>query len=238
MSIAPPAVMAGAARSVFVSLVVFGLAFGWIEAAVVIYLREINPGALDTGTGLPLVLLPPRVLAVEVVREACTLLVLGAVAWLTSVQARARIGAFLLLFGIWDLTYYAVLRAVSGWPASLAAWDVLFLIPLPWVAPVWAPASVATLFILAGTYLIGTADRERRYGWRDAAILATAAVVVVVAFLVEWEAPLARRAPHDFPDALFWAGVLLGLSWFIHVERPAATLKRRRVAARTHHRRA
>ena len=75
-------------------------------------------------------------------REACTLVLLAAVAWLAGHRAADRIGAFFVSFGIWDLTYYAVLRLLSGWPDSIRTLDILFLIPLPWVAPVWAPVTV------------------------------------------------------------------------------------------------
>ena len=35
-------------------------------------------------------------------------------------EAMGRSGrAFLLMFGVWDLTYYAVLRLVIGWPDRL-----------------------------------------------------------------------------------------------------------------------
>ena len=224
-----------ARRSAYASLWVLGLAFGWIEASVVVYLREIYVREISLqGTndfaGLPvsLVSLPSRLVAVEMAREACTILLLGAVAWLAGRRTAARAGAFLLSFGIWDLTYYAVLRIVLRWPESLRAWDVLFLIPLPWVAPVWAPMTVAMLFVAAGSYVFWTSERERHYRWPDVGVLAASALLTIAAFLVEWRAVADYRMPERFPVWLFCAGVVLGTAWFVRAERRAATTEHTR----------
>jgi hypothetical protein len=156
------------------------------------------------------------------VREACTILLLGAVAWLAGRRPAGRAGAFLLAFGIWDLTYYAALKLVSGWPDSLSAWDILFLIPLPWVAPVWAPVTVATLFVAAGSYLFWTSERERRYRWPDIGVLVASVLLTIAAFLVESRAAIDHRVPEQFPVWLFGTGVVLGTVWFLRVERGVA----------------
>ena len=99
-------------RSAYASLWVLALAFGWIEASVVVYLREIyvrevslhGPNAL-AGLQITLVSLPSHLVGVEIAREACTILLLGAVAWLAGRRLADRAGAFLLSFGIWDVTY-------------------------------------------------------------------------------------------------------------------------------------
>ena len=205
----------------YVGLWVFALAFGWIEAAVVVYLRQISLREFN-GVGsfeFPLASLPSHLVLVEVVREACTLLLLGAVAWLAGRRAAGRAGAFLLTFGIWDLTYYGVLRLILGWPENLTTWDILFLIPLPWVAPVWAPATVAGIFVVAGSYLFWTPERLRQYRRTDITILLASALAIIASFLVEWRIVLDRQVPKPFPLWLFWGGVLLGTSWFVRVER-------------------
>ena len=216
-------------RTAFGTLWVFALAFGWIEASAVVYLREIDVRAVSiqetsyiAGFPVTLVSLPSRLVALEMAREGCTIVLLGAVAWLAGRRLADRTGAFLLSFGIWDLTYYAALKGVLGWPDSVGAWDILFLIPLPWVAPVWAPVTVATLFAVAGSHLFWTADRERRYRWRDIGVLAGSVVLTIAAFLVESGAAINEREPERFPVWLFWAGVVLGMSWFARVEWRAA----------------
>jgi hypothetical protein len=210
------------------SLWVFALTFGWIEASVVVYLREIYMREVSlrgtgyfTGFQVTLVSLPNHLVALEMARESCTILLLAAVAWLAGRRPAARAGAFLMAFGIWDLAYYGVLRLVSGWPESVRTWDILFLIPLPWVAPVWAPMTVATVFVFAGSYLFWTAERPRQYRWPDAAVLAVSVLLTIATFLVESDAATTQRAPERFPLWLFWAGVALGTGWFLHLERRA-----------------
>ena len=214
-----------ARRAPYVGLWIFALAFGWIEAAAVVYLREIYLGAVNVVPGFqfPLVSIPAHLVSVEIVREGCTLLVLGTVAWLAGRRAD-RMGTFLLTFGIWNLAYYGVLRLALGWPDSLTTWDILFLIPLPWVA-VWAPATLAGIFVVVGTYLFWTAERPHQYSRKDIAILLTSALVVITAFLVEWRVVLNREVPQRFPLWLFWTGVVLGTSWFVRIERRAAAVK-------------
>jgi hypothetical protein len=51
----------------------------------------------------------------------------------------------MFVFGIWDLFYYVWLKVCLGWPSSLLTWDVLFLIPVPWVGPVLAPVPSSRL---------------------------------------------------------------------------------------------
>jgi hypothetical protein len=210
-------------RIAYASLWVLALAFGWIEASAVMYLREVSlEGPGQAGVQVTLVSLPSHLVALEMAREACTIVLLGAVAWLAGRRPADRAAAFLVSFGIWDLAYYATLRLVSGWPQSLNAWDILFLIPLPWVAPVWAPVTVATLFVVAGSYVFWTPVRERRYRAGDLAVLAVAALLTVASFLMEWRTAADHRVPERFPAWLFWAGVVLGTSWFLPLERRVA----------------
>lgn len=230
-------------RSAFVALWAFALAFGWIEGSVVVYLRDIYthqllaPSTADFA-GLPatLVSIPSRLLAVEVAREAATMILLAAVAWLGAREPAARIGAFLMAFGVWDLSYYGTLHVVLGWPETLRVWDILFLIPLPWVAPVWAPALVAVLFVAAGAWLFWTPDRDRRVGWRDAGVFTAAALLTIGAFLAEWRTAVEHREPESFPAWLFWAGVALGVVWFLRREFEASDRRSSRPAPVFRHR--
>src|SRR5205823_3005039 len=116
---------------------VYALAMAWVESAVVFYLRtyvdrlvpyQSNPLPIASGFG-----------RAEVIREAATIVMLFAVGWLAGRTWRSRLGYTLLAFGIWDIAYYVWLFALTNWPRSMADWDILFLIPLPWWGPVWAP---------------------------------------------------------------------------------------------------
>ena len=119
----------------------FAIAFGVEEAIIVLYLRMLPSNG-------------PSVVTIESWRELCTIVVLVAVAWLAGARADARFRAFLIAFGVWDITYYVTLWLTSGTP-TLTSQDVLFLIPVPWIAPVWAAMSFAAALMLLGLFGIG-----------------------------------------------------------------------------------
>lgn len=54
---------------------------------------------------------------------------------------------FLWTFAIWDLFYYISLYLLIKWPSKLTTIDVLFLIPRPWIAPVWIPIGISSIVI-------------------------------------------------------------------------------------------
>ena len=129
----------------------YAVAMAWVEAAVVYYLRTLvhridpyQPNPLPIATGLG---------EAELVRELATLVMIFTVGWLAGATWRSRFGYMALIFGVWDLFYYVFLRMMTGWPKSLLNWDILFLVPLPWWGPVWAPVSIALLMILWGTFM-------------------------------------------------------------------------------------
>jgi len=113
-------------------LVLFAAAMAFVEAAVVVYLRRVL-GEVEI---FPMKDLPAPLLAVEIAREAATIVMLAAVSLLAVRGGLRRMGAFLLVFAAWDIFYYLWLYATIRWPAGLGDWDVLFLIPAPWVGPV------------------------------------------------------------------------------------------------------
>jgi len=143
---------------------VFAAAFGFVEAMVVVYLRAATgllPGYQGTLADVvrrsgefyqqsqAINQFPQSLLTLEGFREAATIVVLLSVAFLTAANMRSRAAVFLWTFAIWDGTYYAALWATVRWPLSLADRDVLFLIPRPWISPVWFPLLVSALAILA-----------------------------------------------------------------------------------------
>ena len=77
------------------------------------------------------------------------MLMLISTALLTPVKAKSRVAVVLWAFAIWDIFYYFSLWATIGWPQSIKDGDVLFLIPEPWLAPVWFPLVVSALTVLA-----------------------------------------------------------------------------------------
>ncbi|MEW6247123.1 MAG: hypothetical protein AB1555_10480 [Nitrospirota bacterium] len=155
-------------RPRWIMLALYTAGMAWAESATVFYLRTLV-GRVDPYRPHPI---PVRadLLWVEFVREAATLVMLAAVAWLAGRTSRSRFGCFLIAFGIWDILYYVFLHVISGWPRSPLDWDILFLIPLPWWGPVLAPATIALVMIAGGTLLcraeqVEPALRPRRWTW-------------------------------------------------------------------------
>ena len=194
----------------------FGIAIGFFEAAVVVYLRQLF---YPDGFRFPLVIFEEMdhlVLGVEIGREAVSILMLAAVGWLAGRRPLERFVWFLYAFGIWDVSYYLFLYLVLGWPSSLAVWDVLFLIPLPWVAPVWAPAIVALSFILAGWIFLFQEDRGRplrptKTHWLLAAI---GACFLILSFCWDGRQVMDGGVPENFPWWLWLLGLVMGLGAF------------------------
>ncbi len=122
----------------------FGVAFGFVEAAVVVYLRAAT-GLLSAPHAKVIAAFPESLFRIECFREAATMIMLGAIALLAGQSAKERVAAFLWTFAFWDFFYYVWLRLTIGWPSSLFTTDVLFLIPVPWVAQVWFPLLVSGL---------------------------------------------------------------------------------------------
>ena len=111
----------------FISLTFFGIAMGFVEAAVVVYLREI---IYPEGFCFPLKEIPSNLLFVETAREVATIIMLIAIALLAGRTLDEKISYFLYSFGIWDIFYYIWLKVTLNWPPSLLTKDILFLIPL------------------------------------------------------------------------------------------------------------
>lgn len=193
-----------------------GLAVGWFEASVVVYLRKLY---YPDGFAFPMILVPTDIAVVEVAREAASLLLLAAGARLAGTFFLERFAAFMILFGVWDLVYYAALKLVLGWPSAWGTWDVLFLIPVPWIGPVWAPVVISAALVGIGSYLFLTSDRARRVSPIDALVEVAAGLIVVVSFTLDWRVATESRLPGRFPAEIFWAGTLLALGWFVWRER-------------------
>jgi hypothetical protein len=141
---------------------IFGIAFGFVEAAVVVYLRSAT-GFLTFKNGMllnavnfqnfyqkPSALsgLPASLFAIEIYREIATVIMLASVAILAVGKMRERWAVFFWTFAFWDIFYYAGLWLTIRWPSSLTSPDILFLIPAPWVSQVWFPILISIIFLL------------------------------------------------------------------------------------------
>ena len=142
---------------------VYAAAFGLTEAVLVVYVRRMlgmAPG-LDyaqiwAGRGLTLTsdafsteFHREGLLKLETLREAGTIFLLVGAAMAAGRSWRERWGIFLYTFAVWDLSYYLYLALLIGFPRSLLATDVYFLIPITWYGPVWFPVLVVMPAIAA-----------------------------------------------------------------------------------------
>lgn len=134
----------------FCIVVIFSIAFAYIEAAVVVYLRAIfHPDGFT---------FPPKVfgtnphekqfLLTEIGREAATLVLILTAAWLSGRNFQQRFAYFLVIFAVWDIFYYIWLKVLINWPASVMDWDILFLIPVTWASPLLAPVLISIILLI------------------------------------------------------------------------------------------
>lgn len=221
-------------------LTLFSIAMGFLEAAVVIYLRELY---YPEGFNFPIKQMGNNIAIVEAFREVATLVMLlgaGVVAGRTRTE---RFGLFLYCFGVWDIFYYVFLKLTLNWPESLMTWDILFLLPTTWVGPVVAPVTVSLTMILLAITISKFTDQNSntRINTAEWALLLTGALTLTAGFIYDYVAYLMKyfgfRAifdpsnmqalmakatgylPSSFPWAIFLAGELaiigaIGLFFF------------------------
>ena len=193
----------------FCIVVVFGIAFAYIEAAVVVYLRTIfHPD----GFTFPLRDFPISqhgdILLTEIGREAATFVLILTGSWLIGRNFQQRLAYFFTIFAVWDIFYYIWLKILINWPSSIMDWDILFLIPMTWASPVLAPVLISlTLFLFAIMMLYrssyGASLRVTPIDWLGFFL---AALAVVVSFCV---AGLHITEP-DFRYYFYWPLFTLG----------------------------
>jgi len=221
-------------------LTIFSIAMGYMECAVVIYLRKLYyPG----GFQFPLVPLDTSIGLVELFREAATIIMLLGVGILSAKTTALRLAHFIFCFAIWDLFYYLFLWIFLGWPVSLFTWDILFLIPVPWVGPIITPCMVSITMILLSLSImyfqrLGVDTRLKVKEW---GLFSLGSLVVILSFIWDYwryirEVKLSEIAnpisgqhnlfseikdyvPVDFNWPLFLTGeaiLLYGIILFIH----------------------
>ena len=231
-------------KRIVIGLLLFGAAFGYLEAAVVAYLRLLHeparqrfyPGR-DPGELFPLLTLEQlrtsqnqgQILAIELGREAATILMLAAVAVAVSRSAGQWAAAFVIAFGSWDMSFYVFLKVLLGWPASLFTWDILFLIPVPWAGPVLAPALVSAVMILAGAWHLRSEARSQplAIGAPQWVGILLGASVIVLSFALDYRNLMSGGMPHRFAWGVFSIGMMIGIgsyAWAVQRSRRSERL--------------
>jgi hypothetical protein len=215
---------------------------GYLESAVVIYLRRLY---YPHGFDFPLVPITPDIGMIEFLREAATIIMLLSIAIIGGRNLAQRFALFIYSFAVWDIFYYAFLKVFDHWPSSLFTWDILFIIPFPWVGPVIAPVIVSATMIVLTLIIIFAAEKEQhvKISLLQWALLVAGAFIQIIAFTrdyvqyvsahghsiwtpandVELFYDIARYVPQSFAWWIFWIGelflVLAIASIFRHIRR-------------------
>jgi len=203
----------------FLIVVVFGIAFGYIEAAVVVYLRQIF---YPDGFTFPLTIfgidaLSRRILLTEIGREAATIALIFTGAWLSGHNRQQRFAYFMIIFAVWDIFYYVWLKVLLDWPASIMDWDILFLIPVTWASPVLYPVLISvTLIVFAAVILyLSCRGQPLKVTLLDWLAFLASVIIIVVSFCI----PGIHCTEQDYVSYFYWplfaAGYLLGIAIFL-----------------------
>jgi len=203
----------------FLIVVFFSIAFGYIEAAVVVYLRQIfHPD----GFTFPIEVfgidaLSRRILLTESGREAATIVLIFTGAWLFGHNRQQRIAYFMIIFAVWDIFYYIWLKVLLDWPASIMDWDILFLIPVTWASPVLYPVLIsATLTVFAAVILYFSCyDRSIKATPLDWLAFSASAIIIVVSFCIAG----LHSTDQDYASYFYWplfaVGYFFGIVIFL-----------------------
>ena len=204
---------------IFLIVVVFSIAFGYIEAAVVVYLRQIfHPdGFIFPMTVLGTGPLFKRFLLTEIGREAATIVLIFTGAWLFGHNRRQRFAYFMIIFAVWDIFYYIWLKVLIDWPASIMDWDILFLIPVTWASPVLYPVLISTTLIVFAVVILYrcSCGRSVKATLPDWLAFSTAGIIVVVSFCLPGLHITEQDYASYFYRPLFAAGLLLSILTFV-----------------------
>ncbi len=201
-------------RSAAITVIAFAVAMAYLELAVVVYLQRALAITPDTLFPLRSAETVGDLAGIEVGREFATLVMLAALGCLIGRGWVDRLAWTAVAFGVWDVFYYVWLWVMVGWPHSPNTWDVLFLIPVPWAGPVWAPVAVS-----GGLVGFGLAAARRTWMGRAPLVSPTRVVaavfgglIVAGSFMANAPSLLSGELPGAFPWPLFVAGMAVA-SW-------------------------
>jgi len=200
--------------SKIVTLFLFAVAMGYFESAVVVYLRGL---LYPDGFSFPLRDMSTRIIVIELFREVATIVILVTVAALSGRRFWERFGFFIFIFGIWDIFYYVWLKATINWPLTLLDWDILFLIPAPWIAPVVAPVSVAALMILIGVSISNLFRKGYDFKPTLAAwgLAISATIAILFSFMRDYDAMYNKQMPQPYLYGLLIPGLLFYVAGYL-----------------------
>jgi hypothetical protein len=200
-------------RATAVTVLVCAGAMAYLEAAVVVYLQV----ALEGQVGVLFPLRPSieagDLFAIEAGREAATLVMIATIGLLVGRTWLERLAWSAVVFGAWDIGYYAWLHVYSGWPPTLDTPDLLFLLPVPWVGPIWSPVAVSVALVgvgLAATWGSRAGRRLTVAAWHWIAALG-GGLLIILSYTLGSPSIVEGGLPGPYPWPLFAAGMLLAL---------------------------
>ncbi len=167
-------------------IVFFAVAMGYLESAVVVYLRELY---YPEGFDFPLKAMTQTVAVTELYRELATLIMILAVSVLAAEFWLQRFAWFLVVFSVWDIAYYVFLKALIGWPASFFTTDILFLLPSIWTGPVIAPVINSLTMILVAAVILKKSKESNiftRLSGMVWILLGTGSLIVLIAYMIDF----------------------------------------------------
>jgi hypothetical protein len=193
---------------ILLQVAIFSIAMGFLETAVVVYLREMY---YPNGFDMQIKAMSSRIIITELLRELATIIMLAYIGIFSGKTFAQRFVLFLYSFAIWDIFYYVFLKAILNWPATLVDRDILFLIPVPWVGPVLAPCIISLTMIVFALVVFniewkGVAVKFKRADWM---LMIIASVLYIYSFtkdqydLLDSAAVINMRGI-EFPEQYNW----------------------------------
>jgi hypothetical protein len=160
---------------------IFAIAMGFLETAVVVYMRELY---YPEGFAFPIKVIPGHIALTELLREAATLIMLFGAGMAAGKKSSERFAYFIYTFAVWDIFYYIFLKLLLTWPESLMTWDLLFLIPVPWIGPVLAPVILSVTMIIFTLLIIraNNFSEQVRIKRREWFLLFIGSLVIILSF--------------------------------------------------------
>jgi hypothetical protein len=166
-------------------LTAFSIAMGFLETSVVVYLRKLY---YPEGFKFPLVPVPADIASTEFFREVATIIMLIGAGVMAGKNPVQRFVLFLYTFAIWDIFYYVFLKALLNWPESLFTWDILFLIPVPWVGPVIAPCIISLSMIFFAIIVIYYQEKGKQIhiSFMEWMLLISGSLIAIISFVWDY----------------------------------------------------
>jgi hypothetical protein len=199
--------------ALLINLTIFAIAFGYIEGTIAHYLRLLY---YPEGFFSELKILDTHIIFIEMGREFATLVIIFTITQFTKGPFYRKLANFIYIFALWDICYYAALYLFEKWPSSFFVWDVLFLLPVPWFAPVIAPITISFIGILGAliiqiTYVL---TGKLKFNWKIIALLSISLLLWLISFLIY---PSKIKFPKNYNWFLFYLGIFLSLIGYLYL---------------------